>query len=58
MELVIGDKTYSSWSMRPWLVLKRAEAPFTETVVRLNRPETPAQLALHCVALCLACQAL
>jgi glutathione S-transferase len=47
MELVIGDKTYSSWSMRPWLVLKRAGAPFTETVVRLNRPETPAQLALH-----------
>jgi glutathione S-transferase len=46
MELVIGDKTYSSWSMRPWLVLKRAGAEFTETVVRLNRPETPAALAL------------
>ena len=47
MELVIGDKTYSSWSMRPWLVLKRAGAQFTETVVRLNRPETSAHLALH-----------
>ena len=47
MELVIGDKTYSSWSMRPWLVLKRAGAEFTETVVRLNRPETSAALALH-----------
>jgi glutathione S-transferase len=46
MELVIGDKTYSSWSMRPWLVLKRAGAEFTETAVRLNRPETPAALAL------------
>jgi glutathione S-transferase len=47
MELVIGDKTLSSWSMRPWLVLKRAGAEFTETLVRLDRPETPAQLALH-----------
>jgi glutathione S-transferase len=47
MELVIGDKTLSSWSMRPWLVLKRAGAEFTETMVRLDRPETPAQLALH-----------
>jgi glutathione S-transferase len=46
MELVIGDKNYSSWSMRPWLVLKRAGVEFTETLVRLNRPETPAELAL------------
>ncbi len=46
MELVIGDKNYSSWSMRPWLALKRAGAEFTETVVRLNKPETPAALAL------------
>ena len=45
MELVIGDKNWSSWSMRPWLVLKRAGAEFTETVVRLNRPETPGALA-------------
>lgn len=46
MELVIGDKNLSSWSMRPWLVLKRAGAEFTERLVRLNRPETPAELAL------------
>jgi glutathione S-transferase len=45
MELVIGDKNWSSWSMRPWLVLRRAGAEFNETVVRLNRPETPAALA-------------
>ncbi|HEX8569110.1 MAG TPA: glutathione S-transferase family protein [Caulobacteraceae bacterium] len=46
MELVIGDKNWSSWSMRPWLVLRRAGAEFTETVVRLNRPESPANLAV------------
>ena len=40
MELVIGDKQYSSWSMRPWLVLKYVGAPFTETLIALRRPET------------------
>ncbi len=36
MELLIGDKAISSWSMRPWLALKHAGAPFTETLVRLR----------------------
>jgi len=34
-ELVIGNKAYSSWSLRPWLVLKEAGAEFTETRVPL-----------------------
>jgi glutathione S-transferase len=37
MELLIGDKVWSSWSMRPWLVLKHSGAPFTETLIRLRR---------------------
>ena len=45
MELVIGDKNLSSWSMRPWLALKRAGAEFTERLIRLDRPSTPAELA-------------
>lgn len=36
MELVIGTKAWSSWSMRPWLALRRAGAPFTETLVPLR----------------------
>lgn len=40
MELVIGTKKWSTWSMRPWLALKRAGAPFTETLVELRRDET------------------
>ncbi|MHB8529143.1 MAG: glutathione S-transferase family protein [Caulobacteraceae bacterium] len=40
MELIIGDKVWSSWSMRPWLVLKHAGAPFTEIPVRLRRLES------------------
>ena len=41
MEILIGDKIWSSWSMRPWLALKRTGAPFTETLSRLRRAATP-----------------
>lgn len=37
MELIIGTKAWSSWSMRPWLVLKRTGAPFTETLIDLRQ---------------------
>jgi len=47
MELVIGDKNLSSWSLRPWLVMKRTGAPFTETVVRLDQPDTTAEILKH-----------
>ncbi|MGW8248878.1 MAG: glutathione S-transferase family protein [Acidiferrobacterales bacterium] len=33
--LVIGNKNYSSWSLRPWLWMKQAGIPFTETLVPL-----------------------
>ncbi len=45
MELLIGDKDWSSWSMRPWLVLRRAGAPFSETLISLRRPDTEARIA-------------
>jgi len=48
MELVIGNKAWSSWSMRPWLVLKRADAEFTETLVELRQgARTEAAIAPH-----------
>ena len=37
MELVIGTKRWSSWSMRPWLVLKHAGVAFDERVVPLRQ---------------------
>ncbi|MCF8504828.1 MAG: glutathione S-transferase family protein [Caulobacter sp.] len=40
MEIVVGTKNWSTWSLRPWLVLKRTGAPFTETVVQLREVET------------------
>jgi len=45
VELIIGDKNWSSWSLRPWLALKRAGVPFTETLVRLRREDTAAAIA-------------
>ncbi|WP_122613499.1 glutathione S-transferase family protein [Pseudomonas viridiflava] len=40
LHLIIGDKRYSSWSLRPWLVLEMTGAPFTDQVIRLNLPDT------------------
>lgn len=42
MELLIGDKLWSSWSMRAWLPLKHTGAPFTETLIRLRTQQTRA----------------
>lgn len=47
MELVIGDYNLSSWSMRPWLVLRRTGAPFTERLVRLDQPDTHEEILKH-----------
>jgi glutathione S-transferase len=33
--VIMGNKNYSSWSMRPWLVLKHLGLPFDEIVVPL-----------------------
>lgn len=43
--LYIGDKNLSSWSLRPWLLMKHAGIPFTERMIRLDRPTTRADLA-------------
>ena len=47
MEIIIGDKAWSSWSMRAWLALKRTGAVFTETPIALRKPETPDDIARH-----------
>jgi glutathione S-transferase len=39
MELVIGTKRWSTWSLRPWLVLKRAGVDFAEIEIALRRGE-------------------
>jgi glutathione S-transferase len=36
IKLYIGNKNYSSWSMRPWVLLKQAQIPFEEIKVRFD----------------------
>ncbi len=36
--LVIGNKNYSSWSLRPWLALTMAGIPFDEKLIRFGEP--------------------
>ena len=40
LALVIGNKNYSSWSLRPWLALKQAGVPFDEVPISLRQPGT------------------
>lgn len=35
-KLYIGNKNYSSWSMRPWVLLTQAGIPFEEVMVRFD----------------------
>ena len=37
-KLFVGNKNYSSWSLRPWLVLRWAELPFEEIKINLQQP--------------------
>jgi len=37
--IYLGNLTYSSWSMRPWLVLKRSGIDFEDTVIPLRTDE-------------------
>ena len=36
LQLIIGNKNYSSWSMRPWVLLRQAGIPFEEVMVRFD----------------------
>ena len=49
MELVIGTKKWSTWSLRPWLALKRSGLPFSETLVELRQENhrSEAEIRVH-----------
>jgi glutathione S-transferase len=47
LRLVIANKNYSSWSLRPWLLMKQAQIPFQEEVVSLNAPDFKARVARY-----------
>ncbi|WP_293867285.1 glutathione S-transferase family protein [uncultured Alsobacter sp.] len=45
LKLVIGNKAYSSWSLRPWLLMKVHGIPFEEQLVLLDTPEFRKEVA-------------
>ncbi len=48
--LVIGNKNYSSWSMRPWVLMKAFAIPFEEIRILLDRPDTATKIAEYSMA--------
>ena len=44
LHLVIANKNYSSWSLRPWLAMKVAGIPFEETLISLDAPDFKSRL--------------
>jgi glutathione S-transferase len=44
--LLIGSKNYSSWSLRPWLFLRKAGLEFSEQIVYFDASDYQAQIAL------------
>jgi glutathione S-transferase len=47
LTLVIGNKNYSSWSLRPWLFLKHHGIPFEEVRIPLYREDSPSRIAAY-----------
>ncbi len=47
LTLIIGNKNYSSWSMRPWVAMTAFGIPFQEVRVLLDRDDTSAKIAAY-----------
>jgi glutathione S-transferase len=47
LTLVIGNKNYSTWSMRPWVAMTAFNIPFKEVNVTLDRPDTANLIAKY-----------
>lgn len=44
LQLVIANKLYSSWSLRPWMLMTALGIPFEETVIAMYQPDTKARM--------------
>jgi len=47
LELVVGNKNYSSWSLRAWLAVARSGLPFREIVIPMFREDSARLIAQH-----------
>ncbi len=44
MKLILGNKNYSSWSLRPWIAMKMAAIPFEEEIIPLYEPDSAVKI--------------
>ena len=44
LKLIIANKAYSSWSLRPWILLTHFRIPFEEVVIPMDQPDTRANM--------------
>ncbi len=47
MKLVIGDKNWSTWTLRPWLAAKRSGLAFDEVMIKLRQEDTPEKIGVY-----------
>lgn len=50
MRLIIGNKNYSSWSLRPWLLLRHHGIEFEEIRIPLYQPASKAEIQRYSAA--------
>ena len=50
LHLILANKAYSSWSMRPWIAMKVAGLPFRETTISLGQDATSTEIKKHSAA--------
>ncbi len=43
LKLFVGNKNYSSWSMRPWVLMRQADISFEEVMVRFDAFDAQSQ---------------
>jgi glutathione S-transferase len=44
LKLILANKAYSSWSLRPWILLAQLKIPFEEVVIPMEQPDTRANM--------------
>jgi glutathione S-transferase len=45
--LVIGTKAWSSWSLRPWILMRQLQIPFDEVEIALRTPDTARDISRY-----------
>ena len=47
MLLVVANKLYSSWSLRPWILMRALGIAFDEETIAMRQPDTKARMLAH-----------